>query len=338
MSLLRPGTLRMCIALPSTNVKCGEPFGEQTACGRGDGTVLMGDLRTGSNPSAGGDIAGMNVNQRCSLLSNCQLDGEAYGRTDPVAALRPRLRAICRRAYYFGFRFKCPFCCSRLRTFLPYGPSLPVLKEKKVIGGGYRDNAVCPMCASRDRERLLYLFLLNKTNVFAKPLRLLHVAPEARVNDKLRQTAALDYLTADISSQHVMVEVDITQIQFPDDSFDAIICNHVLEHVVNDQKAMSELYRILKPGGWAILQVPLSTTLKRTYEDFSITSTEGREKAFGQGDHVRIYAEDYKDRLARAGFKVNVFKWFTEPENFGGRRNAFGLNKEEGIFSVTKNP
>jgi len=194
------------------------------------------------------------------------------------------------------------------------------------------------MCASRDRERLLYLFLLNKTNVFEKPLRLLHVAPEARVNDKLRQTAALDYLTADISSQHVMVEMDITQIQFPDDSFDAIICNHVLEHVVDDQKAMSELYRILKPGGWAILQVPLSATLKRTYEDFSITSTEGREDAFGQGDHVRIYAEDYKDRLARAGFKVNVFKWFTEPENFGGRRNAFGLNKEEGIFSVTKNP
>ena len=169
-------------------------------------------------------------------------------------------------------------------------------------------------------------------------MKLLHVAPEARVNAILRQAAALDYVTADICPRHATVQMDITQIQFPEDSFDAIICNHVLEHIPDDQKAMSELYRVLKPGGWAILQVPVSATLKETYEDFSITSSELRKEAFGQRDHVRIYAEDYKDRLARVGFQINVFRWVTEPEKFGGRRNAFGLNEEEVVYSVTKNP
>jgi ubiquinone/menaquinone biosynthesis C-methylase UbiE len=134
-----------------------------------------------------------------------------------------------------------------------------------------------------------------------------------------------------------MVEIDVTNIQFPDDSFDAIICNNVLEHIIDDKKAMSELYRILKYGGWAILQVPLSLTLKNTYEDFSITALRDREEAFDQVDHVKIYAEDYKDRLVQAGFGVRVFRWVTEKENFGGRRNVFGLNKEESVYFAKKN-
>ncbi len=249
---------------------------------------------------------------------------------------RPRLRATYERVFYFGFRYKCPFCNSRLRTFLPFGLNFPVLKEKQVVGGGYRQNALCPICGSFDRERLLYLYLLHKTDLFEKPKKLLHVAPEARVANILQTKVTVDYLTADISSKNVMVEMDITDIRFPDDSFDAIICNHVLEHIIDDGKAMSELYRTLKPGGWAILQVPLSLTLQNTYEDFLITTLTGREEAFGQGDHVRIYAEDYQDRLAQAGFKVNVFKWVTEAENFGGRRNVFGLNEEECVYFVSK--
>jgi predicted SAM-dependent methyltransferase len=250
---------------------------------------------------------------------------------------RPRLRATCARISWFGFRYKCPLCKHRLRKFLPFGLNFPVLKEKKVIGGGYRQNARCPICGSLDRERLLYLYLLHRTDLFEKPKRLLHVAPEATVGHVLRTKANIDYVTADIASETVMIKMDITDIRFPDNSFDAIICNHVLEHIIDDGKAMSELYRILKPGGWAILQVPLSLTLKNTYEDFSITTTTGREEAFGQGDHVRIYAEkDYQDRLTRVGFKVNVFKWVSETENFGGRRNAFGLNEEECVYFVTK--
>jgi ubiquinone/menaquinone biosynthesis C-methylase UbiE len=136
------------------------------------------------------------------------------------------------------------------------------------VGGGYRQNAVCPIS-------------------------------EAAVENILRAKVNVDYLTADVAAKKVMVAMDITNIRFPDNSFDVIICNHVLEHVIDDGKAMSELYRILNPGGWAILQVPISLTLKNTHEDFSITTITGREQAFGQEDHVRIYAEDYQARLAQ---------------------------------------
>ncbi len=250
--------------------------------------------------------------------------------------LRPKLRAIYRRVYYFGFKYKCPFCHSHLRTFSPVGLEFPVLQEKKVVGGGYRANALCPFCGSYDRERLVYLYLLHKTDIFEKPQKVLHVAPEAWLADMLRKQASVDYLTADLYSNGVMVKIDITNIPFPDNSFDSIICNHVFEHIIDDRKAMSELYRTLKAGGWAILQVPLSLALEKTYEDFSITSTPGREKAFGQGDHVRIYAKDYQDRLEHTGFKVDVFKWVTESENFGGRRNRFGLNEEECLFLASR--
>lgn len=261
---------------------------------------------------------------------------KAFLRVLVPVKLRPRLEAIFRRVYYFGFAYKCPFCHFHLRTFLPFGLEFPVLKEKKVVGGGCRANAQCPVCGSLDRERLVYLYLLQKTDIFEKTQRVLHVSPEARLADVLRKQASIDYLTADLYSNDVMVKMDITNIHFPDNSFDSIICNHVLEHIIDDRKAMSELYRTLKAGRWSILQVPLSLSLEKTYEDFSITSATGRERAFGRGDHVRIYAKDYKDRLEQAGFKVDVFKWITESENFGGRTNRFGLNEEECLFLVSK--
>lgn len=249
---------------------------------------------------------------------------------------RPRIEMAFERLYYFGFRYKCLFCNSHLRTFLPHGLDFPVLKEKKVVGGGYRQNALCPICRSLDGERLLYLYLLHKTDIFENPNKLLHIAPEAGLENILRVNKMIDYLTADIISNSVMERMDIRNIHHPDSSFDEIICNHVLEHITEDEKAMSELYRILKPGGWAILQVPLSQTLKNTYEDSSITTKAGRERAFGQEDHVRIYAEDYQDRLEKVGFKVNNFKWQTELDNFGGSHNVFGLIEEEQIYFVRK--
>ncbi len=252
------------------------------------------------------------------------------------AKLHPGLGATYNRIYYFGFRYECPFCNSFLRIFLPSDLRFPVIKEKKIVGGGYFPNNRCPVCGSNNRERLLYLFLLHKTDIFKKPQKILHIAPEACVEDKLRNQAAVDYLTADLHSKNVMVRMDVTNIQFPDNSFDAIICNHVLEHIIDDRKAMSELYRTLKPGGWAILQVPFSLSLENTYEDFSITTATGREEAFGQWNHVRIYAKDYRDRLEQSGFKVNVFKWITEAENFGGHKNRFGLDEEECVFMTSK--
>lgn len=250
--------------------------------------------------------------------------------------LRSRLRATYDWLYRFGIRYQCPFCKSHLRTFHPAGLKVPVLKEIMVVGGGYRLNARCPVCYSHDRERLLYLYLLHKTDIFERPQKVLHVAPEPLVENLLRNQKTVNYLTADLYSNNVMVKMDITNIQFPDNSFDAILCNHVLEHITDDRKAMSELYRTLKAGGWAISQVPISLLLENTYEDFSITDKEKREEVFGQEDHVRIYAKDYKNRLEQVGFKVNLFSWITETENFGGRFNRFGLIKEESVYVATK--
>lgn len=261
---------------------------------------------------------------------------KAYLKIIIPAKLRSRLRTIQKQINYFGLMYKCPICNSHLKLFLTDGCRAPVLKEKNVVGGGYRHKNLCPICGSLDRDRLLYLFLKHKTNIFDTPQKLLHIAPEARVAAILGAKVSIDYLTADLYSKDFMVTMDITDIQFPTDSFDAIICNHVLEHIIDDHKAISELYRTLKPGGWAILQVPISISLNKTFEDFSITTKTGREEAFGQEDHVRIYAMDYKDRLAQAGFKVNVFKWVTDHNDFGGHKNIFGLNEEECLFFVNK--
>jgi SAM-dependent methyltransferase len=252
------------------------------------------------------------------------------------AKFRSGLKALYTKLRFAGIRYKCPFCGSRLRTLLPHGWSFPVLREKKVVGAGYRQNSLCPVCGSEDRERLLYLYLVHKTDILRKPQTLLHIAPEERVRSVLVSKTNLDYLTADLYKQNVSLRMDVTDIHFPDGSFDAIICNHVLEHVIDDRKAVLELFRVLRPGGWAILQVPVSLSLNSTYEDSSITTPAAREQAFGQRDHVRIYAEDYAARLAQAGFQVNAFKWTAEAEHFGGARNTFGLIEEESVYLASK--
>jgi len=130
-----------------------------------------------------------------------------------------------------------------------------------------------------------------------------------------------------------MVKMDITDIQYPDASFDAIICNHVLEHVPDDRRAMRELYRVLKPGGWAILQVPYSEQITQSIEDPSITTPEARARVFGQEDHVRIYAkEDYLTRLEEAGFRMELLNWWEAGEDFGNPTNRYGLMPRETLF------
>jgi len=234
-------------------------------------------------------------------------------------------------------QFYCPFCGKHSREFLPLGLDIPVLKEKKVVGGGYRLNAMCPNCHSSDRERLVYLYLKNKKReIFAKGKRfkLLHVAPEPSLQKVLMTQPTIDYLSADLNPQLAMVKMDVTDIPYEDNSFDIIICNHVLEHVPDDRKAMAELYRVLKPGGWAILQVPISLSLDRTYEYPLVTSPEDREKLFGQSDHVRIYAIDYVDRLKEAGFTVRSYRSATEFGQAAVRRYA--LIEDEHIFICWK--
>ncbi len=252
------------------------------------------------------------------------------------SALRSRLRSTYARIAHFGFRFRCPFCSSRVRSFLAFGLPFPVLREKRVVGSGIRENALCPVCFAIDRHRLIYLYLKNKTTIFSQPTKLLHVAPEPRIAELLLAATNVDYLSADLCPEGVMVQMDITAIQYPDNNFDAIICNHVLGNIGDDRLAFKEILRTLKPGGWAILQVPISKTLDRTYEDFSITTEAGREQAFGEAHQIRIYAADFKDRLESAGFQVDVFNWTDEPEAFGGKSNLYALNPDESVYRVRK--
>ena len=244
---------------------------------------------------------------------------------------RADIKIFFKRFRYFGHFFYCPVCKSNVSHLQPLGYDIPVNHEKQIIGGGPR-NAMCPVCGSSDRERLLYLFIGQKTNLFSKKTKLLHLAPERNLKRIFSKKKNIDYLTADLDPINVMEAMDITQIKYPNNTFDAIICNHVLEHIPNDQKAMDELFRVLKPGGWAILQVPISGNLKETFEDFSVTSPESREKVFGQKDHVRIYAKDYTDRLTSSGFKVKDFHWETDPAFGGEQENKFVLYKKEIVY------
>ena len=162
---------------------------------------------------------------------------------------------------------------------------------------------MCPICGSLERHRLVWLFLERRTDLFdGRPRRILHVGPERCLEARFRQIPSLDYLSADIEDPAAMVRIDITDIPYADKYFDIIHCSHVLEHVVNDRRAMSELHRVLADDGWAILQVPIGAA--HTFEDPTVTDPKDRERVFGQSDHVRIYGPDYFDRLEAAGFSV----------------------------------
>ena len=193
--------------------------------------------------------------------------------------------------WYAGNKFICPCCGNQFRQF-------------RTGGVNNRVNAVCPKCNSLERHRVLWLYLQNKTNLFVDKLRVLHVCPEYFFFLALNYRSNLEYIGAGLNAPFAKVEMDITNIQAPENSFDVILCSHVLEHIPDDHQAMSELFRVLKPGGWAILQVPLDYERENTFEDFSITSPKDRERLFGKDDHVRVYGLDYKDRLEKAGFIV----------------------------------
>jgi len=241
--------------------------------------------------------------------------------------------------YFSGKTVFCPFCNRTYRKFLPGGYHFPVLQEKQVIGGGYRLNNVCPRCYSIDRHRLVYLFLTKKMNISVSRLKIFHVAPEGCLRiflsglPNIDYTSGVKYLEGYYYARMTNL-VDITNLPFEEGIFDAVICNHVLEHIPDDKKALDEIYRILKPGGFAILQVPFSKILVNTIEDPSIVTPEGREQAFGQFDHVRIYGQDYRLRVESAGFTLKTYnptteKWFDDIEKYA-------INPEEDLFVAYK--
>ncbi len=180
----------------------------------------------------------------------------------------------------------------QFKSFLPYGYESP------------RDNVLSPSTLSLERHRLLWLYLKNETDFFTAPLKILHFAPEQAFYKRFRKLKNLDYVTTDLNSPLADVKADICNLPFDDASFDVIFCNHVLEHIPNDTKALQEMYRILKPGGWGVFQIPQDLKRATTFEDDSITDRKERAKIFGQYDHVRIYGLDYFEKLRTIGFKV----------------------------------
>lgn len=236
---------------------------------------------------------------------------------------------------YAGNKYECPFCKGHFSAFLPAGLNLPVLKEKQVVGGVYRLNSTCPRCYSGDRERLIYLFLKeNRQDIFSKKIKLLHVAPERNLSLYLKSCSNIEYISADLNSPLADIKMDIADIKQPNDTYDVVICSHVLEHIQDDAKAMRELFRVLKKGGFAILQVPISYSIEATFEDNSITNPKDREFIFGQSNHVRIYGKDYMQRLEIAGFSVMVHDY---TENLKPQEVLkYGLLKDEKIFVCSK--
>jgi SAM-dependent methyltransferase len=224
-------------------------------------------------------------------------------------------------AWYKGEEFTCPCCNGTFRQLITAG-----LND--------RPNARCPKCNSFERHRLLWLYLKRKTNLFTDKLRMLHICPEYVFQKTLKSLPNIEYIGAGIAAPFATIEMDITDIDEPDNSYDVILCSHVLEHIPEDGKAMSELFRVLKPGGWAILQVPLNYEREKTFEDFSITSPKERERLFGKDDHVRVYGLDYKARLEKAGFTVKVENYLSELGQ--GYIQKYCLLNREDIYLCTK--
>jgi SAM-dependent methyltransferase len=180
----------------------------------------------------------------------------------------------------------------------------------------------------------LWLYLKKRTTFFDDYLKVLDIAPVEFFQQKCKSLPNLNYISADISSSIAMIKMDITNISFYDNQFDCIICYHVLEHISNDKKAIKELFRVLKPGGWAILQSPVDYSRKKTFESPKIISQEERKRIFGEKDHLRIYGQDYKDKLEEAGFVVKLDDFV---KKLGDNLiKKYGLMKSEIIYFCTK--
>ncbi len=197
--------------------------------------------------------------------------------------------------YLKGDTYTDPIDGNSFRKFLPYGYS----KQRK--------NALSPSTLSLERHRLMWLFLKNETSFFtsSKKIKTLHIAPEQCFLKIFKKQKNLDYVTSDLESPIADVKADICNLPFKDDSFDVVFCNHVLEHIPDDKKAMQELFRVLKKGGFGVFQIPQDMSRENTFEDASITDKKERTKIFGQYDHVRVYGRDYFNKLRSVGFKVD---------------------------------
>ncbi|MGN6568018.1 MAG: class I SAM-dependent methyltransferase [Flavipsychrobacter sp.] len=239
-----------------------------------------------------------------------------------VADLRKKVKLMLTSRVLAGNNVTCNICNRSFTTFIPHFS---------------RINAKCPNCASLERTRLAWYFL-DKLGLVKQDMKLLHIAPETALFNIFRKRLGKNYVAGDMFTPGYKyakgtVFMDVTDIPYPDEYFDGVICIHVLEHVQDDAKGLSELYRVLKKGGFGIILVPNDRNRTVTYEDASITDPLERRKHFLQSDHVRIYGRDYIERFKAPGFKVEHEDFAKEIPNNIATRHVF---KSDEIFLLRK--
>ena len=228
---------------------------------------------------------------------------------------------------------ECLLCGNKNIKFKAAGERNPIFLEKKIVGGGYRESVVCPCCGSSDRSRWAYWVLKNQTNIFEEECTVLHFAPEKQIQEKLQDNENCDYYAGDICRVGDLHKIDVTDIQFTDNIADYIIINHVMEHISEEGKAVSELKRVLKENGKIIMSFPISM-IQKTFEDKTIISEKAREEYYGQKDHVRLYGIDYKERFENYGLDIKVFS----PKEYMSDKEIekYGLIREDILLICSK--
>lgn len=220
---------------------------------------------------------------------------------------------------YRGTRVECPCCGGRFSRFMP--------------GTVNPESRVCPRCGAQERHRALWLYMRERTDLFGRPLSILHWAPEYALQRSLAALPRAFYVSADLEGDEAMQHMDMTDVPFKDDAFDLIVCVHVLEHVPDDRAAMREMVRVLRPGGVAMILVPIVLE-QPTLEDPSIRTPEERRRRYWQEDHVRLYGGDFPDRLREEGFEVTVDPWVRTLDQ--ATLDRYGLFPLEDVYVCAK--
>lgn len=235
------------------------------------------------------------------------MDDERIGKAI-IRYIIVKLKKILTTMPFIPKKYNCTLCGSSVTFFLPLGVKSELFQTKNIIGGGYRKKVRCPICGAIDRTRYLDYVLKQKTDIYSNPNNvILHFAPEKAIETKIRKVSGGGYITGDLTYGVADKVVDVTDICYPDNVFDYIIINHVLEHVPNERKAMEEIKRVLKHDGKVVFSMPICED-EDTYESTTELDESERLKQYGQKDHVRLYGRDVKSHMEKYGYNIAEYK------------------------------